>query len=64
MCMMSILLTSYNNSKFIGETIRSIQEQSSPDWELIIVDDLSTDDSIDIIETFQTDGRIKLILNI
>ncbi len=59
--MISIITTSYNYGKYISETIKSIQAQSYSDWELIIVDDSSQDNSVEIIKSFCKDKRIKLI---
>ncbi|MDN7942176.1 glycosyltransferase [Burkholderia multivorans] len=56
----SVLVTSYNYSKFIGETIQSVIEQTLDSWELIIVDDCSTDDSWSVIQAFQ-DPRIQSV---
>ncbi len=57
----SILMASYNNGKFIKEAIKSVISQTNPKWELIIVDDCSTDDSVVIIKSFLNENRIKLI---
>lgn len=59
--MISIITTSYNYGEYISETIQSIQAQSYSDWELIIVDDSSQDNSVEIIKSFCKDKRIKLI---
>lgn len=59
--MISIITTSYNYGEYISETIKSIQAQSYSDWELIIVDDSSQDNSVEIIKSFCKDKRIKLI---
>ncbi|MBN3796549.1 glycosyltransferase [Burkholderia sp. Ac-20392] len=56
----SIIVTSYNYARFIGETIRSVIDQTLDSWELIIVDDCSTDDSWNVIQTFQ-DPRIHAV---
>lgn len=56
----SVIIDNYNYSKYIGEAIQSVLSQDFPDFELIIVDDGSTDDSRDIISLF-TDSRIKKI---
>ena len=62
--MISIITPCFNASKFISNTITSIKNQTYNDWELIIVDDCSTDGSIEIIESFTaSDKRIKLIKN-
>ncbi len=59
--MISIITTSFNYGEYISETIKSIQAQSYSDWELIIVDDSSEDNSVEIIKSFCKDKRIKLI---
>lgn len=59
--MISIITTSYNYGEYISKTIKSIQAQSYSDWELIIVDDSSEDNSVEIIKSFCKDKRIKLI---
>ena len=56
----SILLTSYNHEKYIGESIESILNQTYTDFELVILDDASTDNSVKIIKSFK-DKRIKPI---
>lgn len=59
--LVSIITPSYNCSKFIGETIESIQAQTYQDWELLITDDCSTDNSREIISEYASkDPRIKL----
>lgn len=53
----SVILTSYNHSKYICESIESVLNQTFQDYELIIIDDFSTDNSRDIIDSY-TDPRI------
>lgn len=48
--LVSVILPSYNYSKYVGKTIDSIFNQSYKNWELIVVDDCSKDDSVDIIK--------------
>lgn len=58
----SIILPVYNGEKFISETIQSILQQSFTSWELIIIDDGSTDKTACIAKDFgYSDQRIKLI---
>ena len=57
----SVVMTAYNSEKYIAETIKSILEQTYVDYELIIVDDGSTDSTVDIINSF-SDNRITLIV--
>lgn len=62
--LVSIVTPMYSGAAFIGETIRSVQAQSYPYWEMIIVDDCSPDNGAGIAEVikFQSaDSRIKLI---
>ncbi|MCG5078779.1 glycosyltransferase family 2 protein [Paraburkholderia tagetis] len=58
--LVSILTTSYNYERFIGETIRSVIAQTYDFWELLIVDDCSTDGSWDVISKFD-DPRIRAV---
>lgn len=60
--LVSIITPCYNADKYIGQCIASVQKQTYYNWEMLIVDDCSTDHSVEIIETFQkNDERIKLI---
>ena len=55
-------MPSYNSAKFIKKAIDSVLTQSYSEWELIIVDDCSTDNSVKIIEEYsEIDSRIILI---
>lgn len=59
--LVSIITPSYNSAQFISETIESIIAQSYTNWELLITDDCSTDNSCEIIEQYANkDNRIKL----
>ena len=54
----SVLLSSYNHEKYIRRTIESVLNQTFTDFELIIVDDCSTDNSKDVINSYK-DPRIR-----
>lgn len=57
----SIVMTSYNYADYIKEAIESVLAQTYTNWELVIVDDGSTDNSIEVINSYiQKDSRIKL----
>lgn len=57
----TILMATYNGSDFLSKQIESIVAQSFLDWQLIIRDDGSTDNTMQIIESFLSDHRIRLI---
>ncbi|KRJ22110.1 glycosyl transferase [Acinetobacter baumannii] len=62
MNLVSIITPSYNSAKYIGKTIDSVISQTYKKWELIIIDDCSTDSSVEIIKDYENkDNRIKLI---
>lgn len=48
----SVIIPSYNNGKWIGKCLESIINQTYQDFEIIVVDDISTDDSVDIIKKY------------
>jgi glycosyltransferase involved in cell wall biosynthesis len=60
--LVSIITPTYNCASFIEETIRSVLAQSYPNWEMIIVDDASTDATQSIVESF-ADERIRYFRN-
>ncbi|MNL12039.1 putative teichuronic acid biosynthesis glycosyltransferase TuaG [compost metagenome] len=59
--LVSIITPTYNAEKFITETLKSVQNQTYQNWEMILVDDASTDETVKIISDFaEKDSRIKL----
>ena len=56
--LVSIIMPTYNCAKFIKETIQSVLDQTYENWELVIVDDCSNDNTKEIVESFN-DKRIK-----
>lgn len=62
--MISVIMPLYNNEKYVIEAIQSVINQTYKDWELIIINDASTDNSKEIVQRFlhkQLDSRIKFI---
>lgn len=60
----SIITPTYNCARFIEETIKSVQAQTFTDWEMIISDDCSTDNTKEVIAPYlASDSRIKYICN-
>ena len=63
-CLVSIITPTYNCANFIAGTIKSVQNQTYQNWELIVSDDCSTDNSRDIVNNFVIkDNRIIYICN-
>ena len=60
MSLISVVIPSYNRASLIGQTIESVQAQSYPNWELVIVDDGSTDNTLEVVEGYLEDKRISL----
>ena len=60
--LVSIIMPSWNTADFIAESIRSVIAQTYTDWELIIVDDCSTDRTDEVVASFR-DSRIRYFKN-
>lgn len=60
--LVSIIMPSYNTASFIEETIQSVLNQTYTNWELIIVDDCSTDNTNEVVDTIK-DCRIHYLKN-
>lgn len=58
----SVIMPSYNKGEYIGKAIESILNQTFREWELIIIDDCSLDNSIEVIRSYQ-DERIRFYEN-
>ena len=61
--LVSIIMPSYNTGKYIVESIQSVLAQSYTNWELLIVDDCSTDNTDEVVLPFLEDKRIKYFRN-
>ena len=60
--LVSIVMPSYNTAKYISDSIKSVLAQTYQNWELLIVDDCSTDNTLEIVKSF-SDPRIILLQN-
>lgn len=58
----SICIPNYNYARYIGETIQSVLNQTYTDFEIVVVDNASTDNSVEVVKSFN-DPRIKLFVN-
>lgn len=62
--LVSVIMPAYNAEPFIEEAIASVIAQTVADWELIVIDDCSTDDTVQIVSAFvRQDPRIQLLTN-
>lgn len=62
--LVSVLMTAYNREKYIGEAIESVLTSTYKNFELIIVDDCSTDNTVAIAKDYEKlDGRIMVYIN-
>ena len=60
--LVSVLLTTYNRSAYLAEAVENIKNQSLSDWELIIVDDGSSDNSFEVASKYaKSDKRIRAV---
>jgi glycosyltransferase involved in cell wall biosynthesis len=62
--LISVIMASYNHAPYIGQAIESVLAQSYPNWELLIIDDGSTDNSVALITGYTAkDKRIRLFFH-
>ena len=61
--LVSIIMPSYNTANYIEASIESVQHQTYENWELIIVDDCSTDNTDEIVKPLLSDARIRYLKN-
>lgn len=61
--LVSIIMPSWNTARFIAESIQCVIDQTYQNWELLIVDDCSTDNTDEVVGPFLSDSRIKYFHN-
>ncbi|MEJ7759428.1 MAG: glycosyltransferase [Gemmatimonadaceae bacterium] len=57
----SVLVASYCNGPYLEAAVESVLRQSYANWELVIVDDASTDNSVDVLSQWRTDPRVRVM---
>lgn len=61
--LVSIIMPSYNTAEYIGKAIESVQNQTYENWELIIIDDCSSDNTDEIMQQYIRDSRVYYLKN-
>lgn len=61
--LVSIIMPSYNTANYIAASIQSVLDQTYQNWELLLVDDCSTDDTDAVVAPFLSDARIRYLKN-
>ena len=61
--LVSVLMTAYNREEYIAEAIESVLAQTLDDFELIVADDRSTDNTVEIARRYTTDARVQVYVN-
>ena len=59
----SVLIASYNNGRFLMDAINSVRNQTYSNWEIVLVDDASIDNSVELYKRLEQDERIHIFYN-
>lgn len=59
----SVLIANYNNGHYLREALDSVRQQTYQNWQVVIVDDGSTDNSFEIYKELESDASYKVVLN-
>ena len=59
----SVLIANYNNGKYLMKAIESVRQQTYVNWEIVLVDDGSTDNSEELYSELEKDERIRIFRN-
>lgn len=63
MARVSVIIPNYNHARYLDQRIRSVLDQTWQDFEVILLDDASTDGSLDVIDRYRDDPRIRVHVN-
>ena len=60
--LVSVIMPAYNTGRYVAESVRSVQEQTHTAWELVVVDDGSTDDTREVVQALASaDARVRYV---
>ncbi|MBR5957742.1 MAG: glycosyltransferase family 2 protein [Salinivirgaceae bacterium] len=59
----SVLIANYNNGRYLQEAVDSVRSQTYTNWEIILVDDASTDNSKELYKELEKDSHIHIFYN-
>jgi len=62
-CLFSVLIANFNNGRYLLEAIESVKKQTYTNWQIVIVDDYSIDNSKELYHSMENDSRIKIYYN-
>ena len=63
--LVSIIMISHNNANYVGESVKSVLTQTYQNWELLAVDDASTDNTLEVLLDFlRKDRRVTVTQNV
>ncbi len=60
----SVVVTAFNQARWLDEAIEDVRRQTFPDWELVVVDDGSTDDTRVIVARHEEDRRVRYVFQV
>ena len=62
--LVSVIMPAYNSEQYIAESIQSVLEQTYENWELLVVDDGSTDNTSDIVNRFAKTEQLRFMRSV
>ena len=59
----SVVIPTYNRGDIISKSLDSISNQTYPDWEIVVVDNASTDNTAEVMQRYTTNPKIRYVVN-
>ena len=63
MPLVSVVIPNYNHAPYLRRRVRSVLDQTFGDFEVLILDDASTDESLRVLDEFAADPRVRIVAN-